>query len=150
MNLDKLKAMIKIHEGYSNAPYRCPAGHMTIGYGHNYEANPLPKDIEGYLEANGNITPAMSERLLDQDIKNAVASCQSLYPNFDTFSDNRQDALADFLYNVGIVRARGFKKARQAINDEKWDIAVLEMKDSEWIKQVGARAVEICKMIQEG
>ena len=30
--------LIKKFEGFSNTPYRCPAGKMTIGYGHVIQA----------------------------------------------------------------------------------------------------------------
>jgi lysozyme len=150
MNLDHTKETLKRHEGYRNFPYSCSAGHTTIGWGHNIDANSLPKDMAGYLSAKGTITQGMAERLLDADIKVAVDSCKALYPHFDEASDNRQDALINFVFNVGIVGARKFKQATKAINEEDWVRAAFEMKDSDWFSQVGNRATEICKVIQEG
>ena len=56
MNLDRLKAMLRTDEGTRLRRYRCPAGHWTIGYGWNIDANPLPPEIAAYERVNGQIT----------------------------------------------------------------------------------------------
>ena len=33
----KATAYIRRYEGFSKLPYKCPTGHLTIGYGHNLE-----------------------------------------------------------------------------------------------------------------
>jgi lysozyme len=147
---DMIKDMIKRHEGYSSAPYKDTKEFSTIGWGHNLQANTLPRDIEIYLGTHHLITPDMAERLLEIDINLALASCKRLYPDFDNFTDARKDALLDFVYNVGEGTARQFKKARKAINAGDWETASQEMQDSAWFKQVGKRSLEVVKMIQEG
>lgn len=142
--------MIKRHEGYSSSIYKCPAGFRTVGWGHNLDTNHPPKDIDIYLKVNDVITPDMAERLLSIDMKIAENSCGILFPHFNSFSPNRRDALIDFLFNIGLKKARGFKDAVRAINSEDWDMAALEMKNSKWFSQVGDRAVEICNIIQNG
>ena len=55
------------HEGAKRAPdgshvaYRCPAGALTIGYGHNLDANP----IEG-LDALSVISEARAREIADR------------------------------------------------------------------------------------
>ena len=39
----------KLAEGLSLKPYRCPAGKLTIGYGHNLEANGISEEIANQL-----------------------------------------------------------------------------------------------------
>lgn len=146
--IPKLKDMLKRHEGYRNYIYPCPSGHQTIGYGHNIDANPLPKDIAGYLDANGTIRPEMAERLLDMDIAAAIRSCRKLYPEFDEFSDTRKMALIDFLFNVGEGTAREFKVTNKRINRGDWKGAAVGLENSKWYKQVGNRSREIVKMIR--
>lgn len=145
-----IRDLIKKHEGYSNVPYKCPAGKNTIGWGHNFDANPLPKDIQGYLFANGFILPEHAERLLTEDINSAENDCRSLYPGFDSFSETRKAGLVNFVFNVGSPTAKTFKKMIKAIIGRDWDRAALEMKDSAWFSQVGKRSIEIVKMVREG
>ena len=51
--------LIKQFEGFSPVPYLCPAGKMTIGYGHVIEANPFLKRV----------TREEAEAILWQEIK---------------------------------------------------------------------------------
>lgn len=142
--------MLKRHEGYKLKPYKCPAGKNTIGVGHNFDANPLPKDMQAFLDLHGQITESMAEALLSADIDNAVKDCRKLYPNFNGFSQRRKDALTDFLFNVGIGTAREFKNTNKYINLEQWDKAAVNMGMSKWFSQVKSRGPEIVQMIREG
>lgn len=150
MDIYTLKEMIKTHEGYSNVQYKCPAGHVTIGWGHNCDANPLPEDILIYLRTKGFIAPSHSERLLDMDISIALSACRRLFPEFGSFEENRQIALVDWVFQLGEGTARKFVKTIAAINARQWEDAAKEMIRSEWAKQTPKRAQEISDMIEEG
>ncbi len=150
MNYDLLREMLDRHEGNWLKKYRCTSGHWSIGRGWNLDANPLPHDIASYLNLTGSILPTMSDRLLNISIDTAVRQCQAIFPKFDEFSDNRQMALVDFVYNVGVGTALKFKKALAAILDDDWDKAANEMRDSDWYHQVGNRGVEVVDMVREG
>jgi len=146
--METLRAMIKRHEGWRDRPYLCSAGHRTIGYGWNLDANPLPDDIAAYLNRHGCILPEHGERLLTIAIGAATFQCHMLCPAFNTFSQERQNALVDFVFNVGLGTAKKFVKATTAINAGDWGKAAEEMKDSLWYHQVGARADDIIDMIK--
>lgn len=146
-----LKEFITADEGRSLTPYKCPAGAWTIGVGHNMDAKPLPADIASHLHKHGSITVEMADRLLEADIREATADARVLYKNFDTISQARQFALVNFLFQLGFHRARGFKKANKAINDEDWPSASRELLDSSWARrQTSKRARRIAKMVLEG
>ena len=148
--MSDIKEMLRRHEGERLKPYKCPAGKNTIGVGWNFDANPLPKDIAAYLAAHGQITKGMSERLLDISIATARRNCIELFPNFKTFSENRQNALIDFVFNVGPGTALKFRNTLTFIRTGAWDLAAANMAKSRWYEQVGSRAKEIVKMIKEG
>lgn len=150
MNVDALKEMIDRHEGNRLKKYRCPAGHWTIGRGWNLDARPLPDDIASYLRLNGEITQTMSDRLLNISIDTATRQAWSIFPQFGGYSERRQMALVDFIFNVGAGTALKFKKALAAIYDGDWNKAADEFKDSKWFKQTVNRSAEICAMIREG
>ncbi|MDP2645457.1 MAG: glycoside hydrolase family protein [Desulfobacterales bacterium] len=146
----KAQDLIKRHEGLSLTVYICPAGARTIGYGHNIDSRGLPAVFREYLETHGQITDEIAELLLKLDIKDAYDDCAKLYPRLCTFSEARQAALIDFLFNLGLNRAFGFKRANAAINQGNWQAAADEMKDSTWYRQVKSRGETIVKMIREG
>jgi lysozyme len=142
--------LIEKHEGRRKKVYKDSRGFRTIGVGHNIDGKGLSPDIEAYLEDHGEITDLMIDILLDQDIEDAITDCERLYPAFSTFSENRQDALIDFLFNVGYATARTFVNTNKHINSGEWEKAHDGLLASLYAKQVKGRAVEIAKMLKEG
>lgn len=142
--------MLDRHEGDRLKPYLCPAGKRTIGRGWNIDANPLPDDIEDYLDRKGEITQEMSDRLLKMSVANATRYCFRLFPDFLNFTDNRRNALIDFLFNVGIGTASKFVNTIAAINRGDWSAAADGLMKSAWFKQVGNRGPEIVALVREG
>lgn len=124
------------HEGLKLKPYRCSEGKLTIGYGRN-------------LQDNG-VTVEEAEFLLVNDLKNAIKDIKRMFPQFDTFSVNRQTALVDMMFNLGMPRFMQFKNMIGAINKADWLTASVEMLDSKWFSQVGQRAADLAKLIKEG
>lgn len=146
----RLKEMLTRHEGKSLKPYRCPKGKPTIGIGHNIDAKGLPQAIDAYLSRKGSITESMCNEILAADISNAYADCIRLYPAFNSFSEARQCALIDFMFNVGPGTAATFKNTNRSINSFDWERAAQGFEHSDWYIQVGDRAPEIVSMIREG
>ena len=82
---------LKQHEGLRLQAYRCPAGVLTIGWGHT----------AGVKEGQ-TITIEDAEYLLSEDINDAEIGARSLFDNWFDFSPVRQDA---------VVKRRGFRAA---------------------------------------
>lgn len=113
---EKLKARARKEEGLSLQLYKCPAGKLTIGYGHNIEDNGIPIHI--------------AEALLDYDIKVAKGDLFKAYPHYEDLSANRQEALIDMCLNMGIGRLKGFTKMHKAIANKDFFLAGAELMDS--------------------
>ena len=147
---DKLKEMLIKHEGYKLAKYSDSRGIATIGVGHNVVANPLPTAMAEYLRDNGEITDSMVEELFESDVGHALDGCHTLYPDYDNFTENRQNALCDFIFNVGIGTAKAFKHTNICINTGDWDGAADGILQSQYAKQVHHRAIEVAQLLREG
>jgi len=147
---ENLRKLIKRFEGCSLIPYKCPAGRTTIGYGWNVEFNPLPPDIDAHLKEHGSITKAMAEELLDLAIEWSIEDCRHLYPKFDTFSENRRNALTDMAFNMGYGTLSKFRISNRFVNDEMWQEAADNFALSKWAKQVKGRSKEVLKMLRDG
>jgi lysozyme len=148
--IEKLKEMLRRHEGLRLKPYICPAGKKTIGVGWNLEAHKLPDDIASCLRMTGSITELQAERLLNISITQATDDCRAIYPGFDGFTEPRRFALIDFVFNVGAGTALKFKKMLAAMEVRDWDKAADEMYNSAWFSQVGDRGAEIVGMVRTG
>ena len=145
-----LRDDLKRDEGVRCEPYKCPAGRWTVGCGHNMDAIPLPDDMALRLMHTGSITDEDVTNLLDADIKRSLRDCRALYEGFEDFSVARQDALANFVFNLGMGKAEQFVMTNAAIEREDWDEAARCILDSKWAGQVGERAQRIAKALKEG
>ena len=121
----KASAYIRRYEGFSKLPYKCPTGHLTIGYGHNLE--------------NG-ITPEMADFILKRDLETAERAVKDAFPWWWKLDDARQFVLVDMAFNMGLAGLKGFKKMLAAIESGDFDKAAEEMLDSKYGRQVVHRA----------
>jgi lysozyme len=147
---ENLRKLIRKHEGCSLIPYKCPAGRTTIGYGWNVESHPLPPDISAHLKARGSITKSMAEELLDIAIQRSINDCRRLYPDYDSYSQNRRNALTDMMYNMGYTTLSKFKISNKYVREQKWEQAADAFMQSKWYRQVGRRGVTICDLLRYG
>jgi lysozyme len=81
--------LIKSFESFSPTTYICPAGKVTIGYGHVLRAG------EGYQGISGD----MAERLLKEDL--LVAESSVLRNIQSPLEKGQFDALVSLTYNIG-------------------------------------------------
>lgn len=89
-SLDEVLCQVAKFEGFRSRPYRCPAGVLTIGYGHTHGVKPSDR-----------VTRAEAFDLLRSDF----LLCQSYILNkFDIkncMNTNQIYALTDFVFNLG-------------------------------------------------
>ena len=116
----KAAAYIRRYEGFSKLPYKCPTGHLTIGYGHNLE--------------NG-ISAKVALFILQEDLTRAEQAVKDAFP---------------WWWNMGLAGLKGFKKMLTAVEQGDYQTAAKEMLASKWAAQVGRRAIELSKMMQKG
>lgn len=135
MDIDKLKAQLKRHEGIRLYPYLDTAGKITIGVGRNLT------DV--------GISPTTVEQLLYEDIARIMIDLVKL-PWFTTLNDVRQRVIADMAFNMGVPGLFKFYHMIVAILAENYTEAAHQMLDSEWAKQVGLRANELANMMRSG
>lgn len=154
--LQKLLDFTGENEGLRLTVYKCPAGKDTIGYGHNITDNGIPKEV--WPEINGwsatdrvdnlQITEPIARKLFEIDIRKAENELLGIFPEFDMFSENRKIALIDMMFNLGLGSFRGFTRMISAINLGMWKLAVQEVKNSLYYRQVTNRAKRVIEKLQ--
>lgn len=132
---EKWMSVTKRYEGLRLKPYTCPAGHLTIGYGHNLE--------------NG-ITADMAEYMLRRDIALAQMEVGAKLPWASQLDEVRQFVLIDMCFNMGLSKLLTFKKFLAALQQRDYVTAAQEMLNSRWAKQVARRAGELAEMMKKG
>lgn len=132
-----------LHEGLRLKPYQCTAGKTTIGIGRNLDDVGITED-EAML-------------MLHNDMVNTVREIVGVYPAFGDDLPARQVALIDFVFNLGITRARKFKKFWAALNCGDFQAASKELltnsagdAPSKYAQDVGQRAWRVANQIRTG
>ena len=141
MDRTTMRAELIRDEGLRLHCYRDSVGLYTIGVGHLLGTVPRIMDV----------TNEEAMALLDMDISIAEATVVRLV-NVNWHSTDepvRWRALVNMAFNLG-NRLGDFHHFIAAVNVGDWKKAGLEMADSKWAKQVGARAIRLRSMIETG
>ena len=95
--------IVKNFEGLRLQSYKCPAGVITIGYGHtgSYKGKPLTLGMT--------ITKEEAEELLKQDLVKYENYVDDLHRDFN---ENEYSALVSFCYNCGPASLKSLCKNR--------------------------------------
>lgn len=86
--------LVKHFEGFFSKAYYCPAGVLTIGYGHT-NAMKLYKFKEGDV-----VTEEEAEQILQDDMAEACSDVEKLTAGVE-LNDDQFSALASFVFNCG-------------------------------------------------
>ena len=136
---------LKRHEGLRLKPYRCPAGALTIGWGHNLDAHPL----HGY-DGRSSITEEQAETLLAEDVERMAEELDRAFPWWADMDKPRQAVLLNMAFNLGLPRLRTFRSALAAMQAQDWNEAGRQMLKSRWAMQVKGRAAELARQMVLG
>lgn len=118
---DKGIELIKRYEQCKLRAYICPAGVLTVGWGHT-----------GNVRSGQVITAEQANDLLRRDIKVVQTCINTALP---TLSQNRYDALCSFVFNVGcgaFLRSSLLKLIKANASDE-----VIKAEFKRWIHSKG-------------
>jgi lysozyme len=130
--MEKLKALLIYHEGLRLTPYHCSAGKLTIGVGHNLEANPIAG-----ISAGSVITKARAMEILDADIQDVVENLDRFLPWSKSLDEVRRAVLIDMAFNMGIGGLMGFRGFLADLQEGGFSGDSVEMFRSRWAYQVG-------------
>ena len=150
-NRQKLIEQLKRHEGRVVATdgrhytYSCPAGFVTIGYGHNLSANPLPG-----VDLQAGLSEDQAERLLSADLAVVEQEVFDEWAWAGLLNQPRQAVLLNMGFNLGLARLQGFGNTLNSIARGNYADAAYRMGVSKWAKQVGKRARELADQMVEG
>ena len=140
MNEVQAKAEIKSDEGLRLKKYQDQFGNWTIGFGHLM----IPYEIR----TMDSITNEQAEEIFNTDFHNALNSSLHLFKNFDSFTDPRQRAIVNMMFQLGEYKLSKFVNMLAAIREDNWSKAALHCLDSKYAKQCPERAKRVAKMLR--
>ena len=132
---DKLIEQISRHEGTVLSLYKCSAGKLTIGTGHNIEDLGISQEV--------------SDVMLGEDLQIAQQAAESM-DYYYSLNNARQGVITNMVFNMGMPTFLKFKNMNAALNVGDYEVAADEMKDSVWYVQVGDRGRELEAQMRNG
>ena len=145
MIIPELREQLKIDEGVKYEIYNDHLGYATFGIGHLI--------VEGDEEHGKPVgTPISKERVddvFDKDVMTFVREAEKVFPKLLDLPETAQQVIVNMAFNMGAPRLSKFKKFIAGVNSGDWNTAAIEMMDSRWATQVGARATRLRDRILE-
>jgi lysozyme len=120
-------ALIKIHEGLSLVPYRCPAGVWTIGYGHAMRSQEVAKYTNGISEAEAGALLLMDVALAEAALRRLVNVPLTV---------GQFDALVSFVFNLGAGR---FQASTRRMKLKRGDYEAAAQEFPKWVWAAGQK-----------
>jgi lysozyme len=134
MDLLLMKKELMRDEGLRLKPYKDSVGKLTVGVGRNLD------DV--------GISEGEAEALLVHDIQRAAVSLDAHLPWWTKMSEERQRALLNMVFNMGIHTVLEFTNTLGLLERGEYEKAAANLAMSKWAKQVGPRAARIIAVIK--
>ena len=151
IDMNEIIQRLSMHEGIHLFPYKCSKGYLTIGIGRNLENNPLTEEEKKICgDWQRGITKDAAFFLLRRDIKRVLNECKTQISFWFALDDERQYALLDMAFNMGIKKLLQFKKMLTALGVGNYIEAAQECLNSKYAKEVGLRAQRIANVLKTG
>lgn len=140
-----------IHEGLRLQPYYCSKNKLTIGVGRCIETNPFTAEEEKVIgDWRHGISKCSAMYLLQNDVKKIYKELKLKLKFFKDLDGERQYALIDMAFNLGVFGLLRFSKMLEALKNKEYFLASKECLNSKYAKDVGERANRIANIIATG
>lgn len=130
MDRARLEKQLRLDEGVRFVVYHDSKDILTVGVGHKV----LDEDN---LLLGQRITAEQIRAWFTQDIDVAIAACEHMFPQWETFHETAQEVLVNMCFNLGKSGLGKFRKMCAALAQHDYVVTADEMKDSVWYAQCG-------------
>ena len=136
MDITQLRETLKVDEGVEYEIYNDHLGYPTFGIGHLI----VESDEEHGQPVGTGIHEDRVNEAFDKDVSVMVDEAKKIFSDFDNLPEEAQQVIVNMTFNMGRPRLSKFKKFIAGVEAGDWEKAAVEMMDSRWATQVGARA----------
>lgn len=128
--------LAQLHESLRLRLYRCTAGYLTIGWGHNID--------------DRGVTRAIADAILVEDLAVAERDLDTIASWWRGLDPVRAAAVLDMCFNLGGERFSKFAPTLDVIRRGDYAAAAARLRRTAWFTQTKTRAVRIVAMIESG
>ena len=134
MNMDRLLASVKKHEGYRNKVYLDTLGKRTVGVGHLC--------VEDFWEDDKEYEEKFLMTILEHDLQTAIKGAKDLMSEngCNDIDEIAQELIIEMIFQLGKTGVSKFRNMWKHLSAFEYSSAASEMLDSRWAKQTPNRA----------
>ena len=134
MNMDRLLASVKKHEGYRNKVYLDTLGKRTVGVGHLC--------VEDFWEDDKEYEESFLMEILEKDLQNAIKGAKDLMSENGCMDMDEiaEELIIEMIFQLGKTGVSKFRNMWKHLSALEYASAASEMLDSRWAKQTPNRA----------
>jgi len=137
-----IKERIKEHEGYRSKVYLDSLGKRTVGFGHLC--------VEDFWEDDKEYDKELLENIFEKDFQNAFEQVENICNDYDLdITPTATEVLIEMVFQLGATGVKKFRRMLEALQDQDYETASLEMLDSRWAEQTPARAEELSLIMKD-
>lgn len=151
-----LIALLADDEGKRLKVYRDSRGFMTVGIGHNVDANGLPPKVAASVLARADLTDQECADLFADDIEQAQAALFAFFPVAQRLDEVRQAVLLDMMFNLGAPTFRTFVTFQSCVRQaffgsaDGWKRAAEDLRGTKAYAELPVRYERLAKMLETG
>ena len=143
-----LKKELMKEEGLKYKPYKCTAGHWTIGIGHNIDAVAINQIIGRRYDLSIVLTKQEVDDIFLYDINNVLDDIENNLPWFNELPDYQQYVIISLVFNMGIYGLLKFRNTLRAWSNGNIDGVIYGLEHSKWYNQVGSRSEKLIDILK--
>ena len=139
IDMEKLLASVKKHEGYRNKVYLDTLNKRTVGVGHLC--------VEDFWEDDKEYEESFLMEILQKDLQGSIDGADDLINNCPSggkanISSDAEIIIIEMVFQLGKSGVSKFRNMWKALQQDppQYDVASIEMLDSRWAKQTPNRA----------
>tara|TARA_B100001250_G_scaffold335901_1_gene302242 strand:+ start:722 stop:1159 length:438 start_codon:yes stop_codon:yes gene_type:complete len=134
MNMDRLLASVKKHEGYRNKVYLDTLGKRTVGVGHLC--------VEDFWEDDKEYEEKFLMTILEHDLQTAIKGAKDLMSEngCNDIDEIAEELIIEMIFQLGKTGVSKFRNMWKHLSAFEYSSAASEMLDSRWAKQTPNRA----------
>ena len=134
MNMDRLLASVKKHEGYRNKVYLDTLGKRTVGVGHLC--------VEDFWEDDKEYEEKFLMTILEHDLQSAIKGAKDLMQEHGCgdIDEVAEEIIIEMVFQLGKTGVSKFRNMWKHLSALEYASAASEMLDSRWAKQTPNRA----------
>ena len=142
MDMDRLLASVKKHEGYRNKVYLDTLGKRTVGVGHLC--------VEDFWEDDKEYEESFLMEILQKDLQEAIRGAKELMEEHGCadIDERAEEILIEMVFQLGMTGVSKFRNMWKCLSELNYLGASFEMLDSRWAKKTPNRAKDMAEQMK--